>query len=553
MNRTAKTGEGMRMFVIGILTGLAVVLPLAMVLVTSAGLPSGETVSQWVWLDSAAIGSACCVAAALLLAGRRALPSFAAAVYAALLLTGGIEALWGLGQLYGFTASGHALYRLTGSFFNPGPYSGYLAVVLPVALHVYLRGSGRPVRWAAAATGLLTLCVLPAGMSRSAWLAAGVACLWVYGCHARWDRCLAMWWSRRRRWLVAGCVAGLCLLLFAGGLLYTLKPDSARGRLFLWRMSVRAAMEQPWTGHGRGNFAAAYGKAQEDYFATAHYEPWEERVAGSPEYAFNEYLQVAVEHGWLALGGCLVLLAGCLYAGTRRGEYGICGGLLALSVFAFSSYPLQIPAFCVTGTVLAAAALLAGKRWEWLCLAVAAGMWGAACLRGDRLAEQACREWTHAQALYRMGAYEAAEEDYRRLYPALREKGRFLFEYGHGLHRQGKYAAADTLLQEAAAKSCDPMILNVLGKNAWAQGDYDGAERWLWQSVHRLPGRIYPYYLLARLYADTACCRPELFEQMKHIVLTKEPKVMSTAIREMRKELEQTRPGCLPEAEDKNF
>ena len=33
------------------------------------------------------------------------------------------EAIYGLRQLYGFTSSHHSLYSLTGSFFNPGPYS----------------------------------------------------------------------------------------------------------------------------------------------------------------------------------------------------------------------------------------------------------------------------------------------------------------------------------------------------------------------------------------------------------------------------------------------
>ena len=48
------------------------------------------------------------------------------------ILTGLVEAVWGMQQLHGHAYSNHSLFRLTGSFFNPGPYSGYLAVVLPV-------------------------------------------------------------------------------------------------------------------------------------------------------------------------------------------------------------------------------------------------------------------------------------------------------------------------------------------------------------------------------------------------------------------------------------
>ena len=55
---------------------------------------------------------------------------------------GGIEAVWGLRQLYGYAVSNHSLYVLTGSFFNPGPYSGYLAMILPVCLHQWLTKRG---------------------------------------------------------------------------------------------------------------------------------------------------------------------------------------------------------------------------------------------------------------------------------------------------------------------------------------------------------------------------------------------------------------------------
>ena len=38
-----------------------------------------------------------------------------------LILTGAIETVWGLCQVYGYTSSNHSLYALTGSFYNPGP------------------------------------------------------------------------------------------------------------------------------------------------------------------------------------------------------------------------------------------------------------------------------------------------------------------------------------------------------------------------------------------------------------------------------------------------
>lgn len=173
---------------------------------------------------------------------------------------------------------------------------------------------------------LLILCVLPAGMSRSAWLAAGVSCLCVYAWHMDWTDKFRLLWQQQRQRVVMVVVGGFCVLLLAGYLLFVLKPDSARGRLFMWKITCRAIAEKPLTGYGIHNFAAAYGNAQETYFAAGDYEPWEERVAGSPEYAFNEYLQAAVELG-IPLAVCLlVVVVLCLYRGVRKGRYGIWWG-----------------------------------------------------------------------------------------------------------------------------------------------------------------------------------------------------------------------------------
>lgn len=44
------------------------------------------------------------------------------------------ECVVGLLQLYGFERSNHAVFRITGTFFNPGPYSIYVATMLAVCM-----------------------------------------------------------------------------------------------------------------------------------------------------------------------------------------------------------------------------------------------------------------------------------------------------------------------------------------------------------------------------------------------------------------------------------
>lgn len=516
---------------------MAVLVLLSMVCVASSGLLPAETVGQWVWFDKASFLLAGCILSALIFKSKGDFISLDSVISWVLVVLGGSEAILGLRQLYGFVTSGHSMYALTGSFFNPGPYSGYLAMILPVCLYQWLVCGRRGGRVVAGGVMLLIFCVLPAGMSRSAWLAAGVSCLCVYAWHMDWTDKFRLLWQQQRQRVVMVVVGGFCVLLLAGYLLFVLKPDSARGRLFMWKITCRAIAEKPLTGYGIHNFAAAYGNAQETYFAAGDYEPWEERVAGSPEYAFNEYLQAAVELG-IPLAVCLlVVVVLCLYRGVRKGRYGICGAILSLMIFSFSSYPLQLPVFIVTFGGLLVACLSGADRWQWLGLAVSVGIIGGFRLKNDLQVEQACREWMNARVLYNAGAYQSAEKEYGRLYPLLRDRASFLFEYGHGLHKQQQFSKSNRILKEALQRSCDPMILNVIGKNYQQMGDCLSAEDWFIRSTHRLPGRIYPYYLLAKLYAEPSFRQPDKFEKMKWMVLTKEPKVHSTAIRQMREEI----------------
>ena len=516
---------------------MAVLVLLSMVCVASSGLLPAETVGQWVWFDKASFLLAGCILSALIFKSKGDFISLDSVISWVLVVLGGSEAILGLRQLYGFATSGHSMYALTGSFFNPGPYSGYLAMILPVCLYQWLVCGRRGGRVVAGGVMLLIFCVLPAGMSRSAWLAAGVSCLCVYAWHMDWTDKFRLLWQQQRQRVVMVVVGGFCVLLLAGYLLFVLKPDSARGRLFMWKITCRAIAEKPLTGYGIHNFAAAYGNAQETYFAAGDYEPWEERVAGSPEYAFNEYLQAAVELG-IPLAVCLlVVVVLCLYRGVRKGRYGICGAILSLMIFSFSSYPLQLPVFIVTFGGLLVACLSGADRWQWLGLAVSVGIIGGFRLKNDLQVERACREWMNARVLYNAGAYQSAEKEYGRLYPLLRDRASFLFEYGHGLHKQQQFSKSNRILKEALQRSCDPMILNVIGKNYQQMGDCLSAEDWFIRSTHRLPGRIYPYYLLAKLYAEPSFRQPDKFEKMKWMVLTKEPKVHSTAIRQMREEI----------------
>ena len=413
-----------------------------------------------------------------------------------LIAAGAVEAVWGLLQVYGYEPSNHSLYALTGSFYNPGPYSGFLAMCVPVALHEWLEGK-RIWKHVALVALVLMLVVLPSGMSRSAWLAALVASGYVLGMHYREKVC--------RYWKYF-CVGGLLLVVLAVGA-YHWKKDSADGRLLMWKVATQTVLDQPWQGVGWEYVAGAYGDAQERYFASGAASEQEAHVAGAPEYVFNEYLQVAMAWSVPALCGILLLVGVCFYLGHRGRMFGVCGGLLSLGMFSFSSYPFQFVEFIVALIALLVACMMKLRN---VCLQVSVLIIGiVVCLY-----------------LY----------DYREEHPI--RKAHTMFERAHSLHKAGEWHASIELLEETMKISSDAMVLNIIGKNYQALGQPYLAEGWFIRSTHRLPNRIYPYYLLAKLYAE----HPKYFPKEKlgravKMVLEKEAKVESTAIKQMREEV----------------
>lgn len=525
------------------LMSISIALLFAVMWMGDVGLPVGELAAQWAWLAKTSVLFAVCTSTVLLVWHKDSIAtmSFYRLVIWTLILFGGIEAVCGLRQIYGLAFSNHSLYALTGSFFNPGPYSGYLAMVFPLCLNEWLQLKEKSDRnylepgayYLAGGILLLILCVLPAGMSRSAWLAALVSGLWVCGMHYSWGDKLRIVWREHRKRVIGIVAVGIISLVLVGAALFHLKKDSASGRLFMWKISCLAISERPVTGYGTNGFAYAYGRAQEEYFATGDYSPREELVAGSPEYAFNEYLQVAIIWGIPALLIIVLFIGFCLWRGIAERKISACGGLISLMVFSFSSYPMQLPAFVIAFFFLLAACVIGRSRIALAVFALAISVMGAGLWKADVSKE--CKEWASVKMLYNISAYDSAKAGYQKLYPALKDRGAFLFEYGHCLHKLKEYDASNEVLRHAASQNCDPMILNIIGKNYQQLKHYQLAEEYFLRSTHRLPGRIYPYYLLAKLYAERNL--PDKTREMAEVVLTKEPKVQSTAVKEMRAEM----------------
>ena len=511
------------------------------------------------------------------------------------------EAVVALDQLYGDGMSNHALYGFTGTFLNPGPFSGFLAIGVPLAVNGLLAPSDSPKggemrlpippRWRGnrkclafalsllrgvgrgfcLLTLILCLLLLPAGMSRSAWGAAIAGAAAVYGMH-RWESvrewCGTLRRSRKRLMAVG---ATLVLCVGVGWGVFHLKEDSANGRLLMWKVACQAIAERPWTGYGTEGFPAAYAEAQERYFASGQGTEGERHVAGTPEHAFNEYLTVAVRYGLLGLGVMLAIGITAFVCALRGQAYGIAGVLVTVAVFAFSSYPLQLPDFLAAVMVVVVAPSGSPKGGEnkgdmavsihrrgipcgcpdthgsslighpqgmplrWMLIILAPLLyWGMKNAEIWQSRHEAAKEWRNVRTLYHMEAYSVVCEDYAPLYERMRWNHNYLFEYGRALHQTGHHEESNRILKEAERLCGDPMILNIQGKNCEALKQFDQAATLYRRAYDRLPNRLYPLYLEMEMYASPACDRMEDAKRIAHRILDTKEKIPSKAVEEMK-------------------
>ena len=389
---------------------------------------------------------------------------------------GTLEAICGLWQVLGHGVSNHMLYSLTGHFSNPGPYGGFIACTMAVAFAEIVRNKNNYLAAMDLALGFL---VLPASMSRAAWVGLGGSVLLV----ASWEEKLCAW---AKRHFIVFPLASMFLLVLLGGA-FLLKKESAVGRLHIWDIEARAIVSFPIFGAGPGFQLGAYGDAQEAFFRTkleGHEESFDSlpqiiqtriKAAGSPEYAFNEFMGIGMETGLPGLSLALaVMIAGIVKLHRRRSP--MAAGLLCWCIFACASYPLSVKQLCVL-FILFLASVRKGEHPTHMAELIMATTLGLSlCLGGILVAKML------------PGSELQHSVNYRALY-----------DEGHSLFQAGRYTESREILDRGALLSSDPMFDIIIGRDLEAMSDYEGARSAYLKAHYMTPGRLYPLMRLMRL------------------------------------------------------
>lgn len=490
-------------------------------------------------------------------------------LFLAFIISGVGQAIYGNLQLFSIFPSNNEAFKITGGFFNPGPYAGYLAVVFPIALIVYfynkdfsflsINGGFRKTslgplvehpsigwllnllkkvkitesqffKYISIVAIISILLILPATRSRAAWLALIISSAFILADKYNVRRLLrtSLDTAFKKAALIVATVI-LVTVTFSG--LYIMKKGSADGRLLIWKVTASMIKERPIFGFGYDRFQTHYLNFQAEYFNN-EYNPSEAILADNSSRAFNEYLQIASELGVIGVLLVFAMVYLCLFNVQKGSKSKLSltakSTLLSLAIFAIFAYPnevLPIKICIVVCIALSAVEQNNGSKsfvyYKKMVHPVAIlgfiiAVFITSILFNNMKEQYDIRQkWYLAYTSCKTGACEASLPEYEQVFNSLKYNGDYLYLYGKACSMVDRHDEAIDILKRAAKLFPNSLAYTSLGESYNAVGQFDKAEQAYLRATQILPERFYPKYLLAKLYDKTG-------QRLKAIRIAKE-------------------------------
>lgn len=448
---------------------------------------------------------------------------------ACVMVGGWLQCFYAGMQGTGLLPSLHSAFPMTGSFLNPAPLAGYLAVLvcmLGTVLFLDNRLKGRTRKFAWGSLLLFFLFVLL--LNSRAALFATIVIMAVVG------------YSRmkfKRKKLYAGIlIVGLGLSLYG---LYQVREVSANGRLFIWKNTCEMIRDHPLIGVGIDRFKAEFPTYQAQYHSRLT-EEVEKYYDGNTFLVFNEYLRAVAETGFL-LPLLFLFPIGVVYSCRNRspGCRAAVSGIACILVFSCFSYPFSVFTLEVLTVLLVA---VIGRwsrpmvRWKlpwginYLVTGIAVG---CVCMTLNGMMA-VCEWYDHQHA----SCPSSTSFDYEKHAVWFNEDISFIRSRCREAEMKGDTVQALTVLNEAISRVPVAGFYLQRADLYMATGEHLSAEQEYRFLCHLSPTNMEPVFKLALLYQQTGKGKEalELLEPYQKISprgKTLEQKAMLLKMREL--------------------
>ncbi len=463
-------------------------------------------------------------------------------IFAAVILGGLFQSLYANMQLWNIIPSNNAMFKVTGTYMNPGPLGGYLATTLSLLLGTYLlkysnntqTNYNRYFNIIMKTVILLFSLALIASKSRAAYISV-FAALFCF---------IPIRYKFFRNPRVIALILFVLISITIGLLFHNI--NSVNGRFFIWQISTRIFCENIWFGIGFDQFPQYYMLEQGEYFQ-AHINSNNLYVADDNKYCFNDLLLVFVENG--IIGGIILFFALCIILfspNKNRTSFIIKTSLFTCLLFSFFSYSSHILDIKIIITLYIAHIStqhnkifvlnlpIFPKRFSMIIYLLIISTF-IPLIKTIQKYDVACRYWQKANIEYKSKNYEAAAEYNKKSHSYLKSNGSYLTFYGKTLFMSGEYDKAIKILDSAKKVFPNTIIYNTLGDIYTYRNEYAKAKDMYWVAWYMNPIRFYPKYKIAIIYKEL-----NEITKAKNIaeeLLTSKIKIESIAINDMKNEL----------------
>lgn len=268
-----------------ILGSVSIICMVGTIFINNNEFPPNLLENQWKWLYLSATFFLLIWGGIFIFAPSKGLSLFQKELECILVIFGGIEAVWGMLQILGVCKSNHLLFILTGHFYNPGPYGGYLASILPIVIYKLIlvckrNGLKSKFLYYIILTDIVIISsMILVSVSRASLIASCVSSFYIFIQYYKID--IKSYILKFRNIISIGIL--LSLLITIG--LYYLKKESADGRIFIWKISLNIIGDNP-LGNSSKKFSAIYGEALEKYFNSFSNNPIEKKNSRNSRLCF---------------------------------------------------------------------------------------------------------------------------------------------------------------------------------------------------------------------------------------------------------------------------
>lgn len=413
-----------------------------------------------------------------------------------------IQAGYGILQYAGLLKTTHLKFLITGTFYNQGIYGIWLSIAFPFALIGINHLQSKVLKYLCVVISSITLVAIYLSFSRTAWIAVLLSVLYLYRMP------LKNYFLNRQKIIRYSIIFLLTVFsLSASWIIFSMKQDSAVGRLFIWKIGTRMISSNPISGIGPGGFERNYGSYLSIFFQQGKYSKTEMLLSERVDYAFNDYLQIFIEEG--IIGGCIfitILISVFYWKSKKTIVEGARASLVALGIGCFFSYPLEDPSI-----------------WMSFILIIPCASYDISC-PSFRIASNIFRTVTvliiiitgwviysqvqiyHAKKKCFLAINKAWNNDsssihtFRSVYSLLKYDYTMMLPYAKVLSENGQFLQSNKQIQESKRLICDPFMYIIEGDNYLGMFEYSKAVVSYKKSISIDPKLIFPRYKLAKLY-----------------------------------------------------